>query len=423
MQNALIYDPAACTAFYMAVQARPPRFVHGTLLLLVALLSTLLVWAALTQASLVVRAPGRVRPVTTPMKVGYGGSRDVGSPSGGGRVTAVHVHEGQEVHRGEVLIQLETTRLEHERARQQGLLRAGEAELAGLEYRKIVEGRQYAAAKAKAEADLAQARNESVQAQQRQAIEVRLVELEIQQAEYDAALKRRLVARGLVARDELRKATARVHEVREKVQRARLPVDVRNIEMLQQELELLKENYAIKQTEIAMQYQVKQADVTAVRLALAKLELEYQQAAIRAPIDGIVTLGEVKVGDVIEWGKPVLEIAAQPGFRFEAVVPSEAVGHLRLGMPARIKLDAYDYQRYGTVAGTVVFISPDSGVLEGQRTVTYVVRIALAGDEVGRGAERGRIKLGMAGQGEIVTGQRSLLALFVTKIRQTISLG
>ena len=132
----------------------------------------------------------------------------------------------------------------------------------------------------------------------------------------------------------------------------------------------------------------------------------------------------MKVGDVLEPGKPVVEMARQEGFLFEASVPSEEVGHLRVGMPARIKLDAYDYQRYGTVDGTVCFLSPDSGGGgEEQKTATYTVRIALASDELGRGEFRGRVKLGMAGQADIVTGQESLLSLLVKRIRQTISLG
>ena len=88
-----------------------------------------------------------------------------------------------------------------------------------------------------------------------------------------------------------------------------------------------------------------------------------------------------------------------------------------------MKLDAYDYQRYGTVAGTVTFIAPDSDVLAGQGRATYLVRIELAGEELGRGDFRGQIKLGMAGQADIVTGQESVLALLVKKLRQTISLG
>ena len=127
--------------------------------------------------------------------------------------------------------------------------------------------------------------------------------------------------------------------------------------------------------------------------------------------DGVVTTGGAKVADILERGKPVVEIAAQQGFRFEGAVPSEEVGHLQVGVPARIKLDVYDYRRYGTVAGTAVFISPDSGVPTGQGTATYLVKIELEGEELARGELRGRVKLGMAGQADIVTGQESLLTL------------
>ena len=161
----------------------------------------------------------------------------------------------------------------------------------------------------------------------------------------------------------------------------------------------------------------------AIRIELANLELERQQAIMRAPMDGIVTAGDVKVGDLLERGK------AGSGDRGAAGLPLRSGGTERGGrapaggMPARIKLDAYDYQRYGTVAGTVVFIAPDSGVPAGQHTVTYLVKIQLEGEELERGEFRGRVKLGMAGQAEIVTGQERLLTLLGKRIRQTISLG
>ena len=44
-------------------------------------------------------------------------------------------------------------------------------------------------------------------------------------------------------------------------------------------------------------------------------------------------------------------------------------------------------------------------------------------DEVGRGAWHGRVKLGMAGQAEIVTERESLLRLLLRRIRQSMSLG
>jgi multidrug resistance efflux pump len=423
MRHEQIRDLADCTEFRQTLQARPPRLVHGTLLLLAMLLGTGGLWAALTQAQLVVRAPGRVRPVISPMKVVNSGSGEILSASVGGRVAEVHVREGQEVHQGDLLVRLETERLDNEIAKQRRAIEVGEEEWRQLTHLAELARQQYAAARAKAEAELAQARVEVEQAKQRQAVEVRLADLELQNAAYEETQQRRLVARGFAAPDTLRKATARVREAREKVTRAHVPVDVRHLEVLRQGLILLERDDAMKRQELEMKQGLKQGEVASARLALANLELEHQQAVIRAPTDGIVTTGDVKVGDLLERGKPVVEIAAQRGFRFEAVVPSEEVGHLRLAMPARIKLDAYDYQRYGTVAGTVVFISPDSGVPTGPGMITYLVRIELAGDEVGRGELRQKVKLGMAGQAEIVTGHESLLALLVKRLRQTISLG
>jgi hypothetical protein len=86
-------------------------------------------------------------------------------------------------------------------------------------------------------------------------------------------------------------------------------------------------------------------------------------------------------------------------------------------------IDTYDYQKYGTVQGTVCFISPDSGTGAGQRGAFYLVKIAVEEEEIGRGELRGAVKLGMAGQVEIVNGRESILGLLVKKIRQSISIG
>ena len=128
------------------------------------------------------------------------------------------------------------------------------------------------------------------------------------------------------------------------------------------------------------------------------------------------------MGDILQAGKPVLAIAQQKGLRVDVAVPSKDVAHLKPGMPVRIKLDAYDYEKYGALEGHVEFVSPDSEVLEGQGIAFYLVKIAVANNEVGRGEFRGRVRIGMTGQAEIVTGRDSLLALLTKKIRQTISL-
>jgi multidrug efflux pump subunit AcrA (membrane-fusion protein) len=427
MRDALVLDLADCTEFRQALQARPPKLVHGTAALLVALLGAALAWSAATRANLVVVAPGRVRPVTTPEKVFNAARGEALSASAGGRVISVHFREGDEVMRGALLIRLETERLDNEMARQQRTLRAAETELVGLGHLEALTVRQLEATRAKALAELAQAREDVRRAKERQDAEVRLAQVELDAARDEEGQLRVLLGRQAAARADLIRASRKTREAQEKLAKARLPVDESRVPVAERALELVERDYALKREELGLKRAVKQGEVEAARIALAGLGLERKLAEIRAPRDGVVIKGDVKPGDVLEPGKPVLELARQEGFLFEGSVPSEEVGHLRVGMAARIKLDAYDYQRYGTVRGTVCFVSPDSGVegeKEGQeRAVRYTVRIALASDRLGRGEFRGRVKLGMAGQADIVTGRESLLSLLVKRLRQTIRLG
>ena len=206
--------------------------------------------------------------------------------------------------------------------------------------------------------------------------------------------------------------------------RARLPVDESRVPVAERASELVDQDYALKREELKLKRASKQGEIESARIELANRELERQFAEIRAPIDGVVIKGDIKLGDILEPGKPVFELARQEGFLFEGSVPSDEVGHLKVGMPARIKLDAYNYQQYGAVDGIVRFLSPDSGRGEGEeRAVNYTVRIELASDSLGRGEFHGQVKLGMTGQADIVTGHQSLLSLLVKRIRRTISLG
>lgn len=59
-----ILDLSQCTDAKRAMVARPPRIVRGTLVTLVALLGSGLVWSATSKTEIVVKAPGRVRPIT-----------------------------------------------------------------------------------------------------------------------------------------------------------------------------------------------------------------------------------------------------------------------------------------------------------------------------------------------------------------------
>jgi multidrug efflux pump subunit AcrA (membrane-fusion protein) len=423
MRNDLVLDLNDCTEFRQALQARPPRIVHGTTGLLVALLGTALAWSAGTRANLVVLAPGRVRPVTTPTKVYVAARGEVLGTGVGGRVVEIHAREGDRVKKGDLLIRLETERLDNEITKQTRMLRDAQEELAHLGRLEDLTTCQLGAARARAAAELAQARAEVLRAEGQQEAEVRLVQVELDTANQEERQLRVLVSRQAAPRADLTKAELKGREAREKMAKVRLPLDWSRVTVAERALELVERDHAVKLGELRLRSAAKRGEVEATRIELATRELERQLAEIRSPIDGVVIKGDVKVGDIVEPGKPVVELAQQGGFVFEASVSSEDIGHLRAGMAARIKLDAFDYQRYGTVGGTVRFLSPDSGVAGEGGMIKYTVRVALASDEVGRGEFRGRVRLGMTGQAEIVTGHESVLSLLVKRIRQTIRLG
>jgi multidrug resistance efflux pump len=423
MRNNLIVDLAECSEFRQTLQARPPRIVHGTALLLSMLLGAALVWSAVTQADLVVRAPCLVRPVTSPLDSSAGVIGEKVSVARTGRVVEVNFQVGSRVKQGDVLIRLDTERIANDIKVRQRTITAGKTDLVELDKQEKFLGQKYQVDRARAEQELDQAREEVRQAKERQEAEIAQAEAELAQTQHEEAVLRKLVPKGAASASELVKASAQARVARANLQKAMVVLDDSKVRIAAAALDQLAKDHDLRHSELEIKREAKKRELDTTAAELANLELERKETVLYAPTDGVVTSGEVRVGDTLEAGRAALAIAQEQGFRVDVAVPSAEIGHLREGMVARIKLDAYDYQRYGTVTGTVYQISPDSQRPEGQPTVSYTVKIKLQGDEVGQGDHHGRVKLGMSGTAEIVTGQESIFSLLVRKVRQTISLG
>jgi multidrug resistance efflux pump len=278
-------------------------------------------------------------------------------------------------------------------------------------------------ARATARAELEAAEDELAKARAQKDADLRILKVELAAATDAEQRARVLRGRGAASEAEYVEAASRLKESRERLEKTQQPLSEGKLKVLRQRLAVVGNDYEVRLKELDVRKAARQAEIDASRKELDMLRQEQERAVLVAPQDGIVTTPEVKVGDLLAPGKEVLEVASEDGFRFEAAVPSEEVGHLRVGMPVRLKLDAFDYQRYGTVSGTIAAISADSRVSQNGSGVLYAVQVVLDGDELGHGEFRGRVKLGMAGQAEVVTGHETLLSLLVKKIRQTISLG
>jgi adhesin transport system membrane fusion protein len=102
----------------------------------------------------------------------------------------------------------------------------------------------------------------------------------------------------------------------------------------------------------------------------------------------------------------------------EVRIESKDSGHIKVGAPANIKFTTYDSSLYGTVQGTVEYLSattftPQAGQipLPGQTPGEpyYKAIIGISRDSVGTGSLTRPVTPGMVIQAQIVTGSKSIV--------------
>jgi multidrug efflux pump subunit AcrA (membrane-fusion protein) len=146
---------------------------------------------------------------------------------------------------------------------------------------------------------------------------------------------------------------------------------------------------------------------------------EMQPTTIAAPVSGqITTLEAGNAGMVLQAGQTVATIAPA-GARLvaEVRVPNQDIAFIQKGLPAKLKVDAFPFQDYGTIEGTVIEVSPDAQ-FDKDLGSFYKVTIAPKQTEI---AARGRnmpLRLGLTLTAEIVTERKSILSLILEPFRE-----
>lgn len=167
----------------------------------------------------------------------------------------------------------------------------------------------------------------------------------------------------------------------------------------------------------------------AARLQLAETETELSQGrgevqnqsdrldrtAVRAPVRAIVNhLYVDTVGGVVRPGDPLAELTPADGdLIVEAKIRPSDRGELHVGLPAKVKITAYDYAIFGALDGTLTEISADTLPEEsGERFYRVKVRVARAGF-----AAQGKpMYPGMTANVDIVVGQRTMLQYVLSPV-------
>ena len=155
---------------------------------------------------------------------------------------------------------------------------------------------------------------------------------------------------------------------------------------------------------------------------LAKAARRHELVRLTAPADGIVqSVAKYSEGSVVREAERLITlIPLDSGLEADVDVPARDIGLVRTGQKVRMKLDAFPFQRYGVVEGTVRMISPDGSLEGGEastestdlqgRDVVYKTRVVLTGKAL-RGVPRDfRLIPGMTLTAEINLGTRTVMS-------------
>lgn len=237
-----------------------------------------------------------------------------------------------------------------------------------------------------------------------------------------------LVEAGAIAQEEVFRAEQAIREREQAViqNQGNLEKTLTESDRLTAELERQQAEGQRSQIELQQQLQQLereasdiQARIEETEALLKAAETRLDQMHIYAPCDGVVLSLDIEnQGEVVQLGQTIAEVAPQDApLILSAVLPSRDAGLIETGMPVNVKLDAFPYQDYGIVSGTVLAISPNAKNNE-QMGVVYEVDIALEKDYVMHENAPVTLQAGQTANAEIVVRRQRILELILDPIRQ-----
>lgn len=138
---------------------------------------------------------------------------------------------------------------------------------------------------------------------------------------------------------------------------------------------------------------------------------------LTSPVDGTVqTVDITTVGGVVTSAQPIVTIVPENAeLIIEADVLNKDIGYVFAGQEVSVKLDTFSFQKYGTVDGKIIYVSP-SAIEDERRGLIYKIKVAIDRTSfVVNGAEV-PISSGMSGTAEIKIEERRIIEFFLEPI-------
>lgn len=412
-------------------EAPVPLSSHVALYTVLALLVIAILWSIFGSVDRIVVAPGKIA-TRTPLIVMQ--------PYSTSRILQMHVQPGDHVRKGQVLVsfdpafaQADVASLGHKVRSLTAEVERLEAQLAGLPFtaaddadsERKTQQQIFDQEHSNFAAELAQ-RDSRIAATNAQ---LRTTEASIKAytAQLEMANKVVTIFEGLLAQKagaplDLMKAQSSAIDVQMRLTNA--TGDFKRLSDQRAEALAEKNAYLDKWRSDHNQQLVKdRQDLAEASETLNKAHKLKDFADIRAPADAtVLEIADRSVGSVLREAETLLTLVPDNADLYvEANVPSRDISHLEVGNSVRIKLEAYPFQKYGTLSGRLDVISADSVAVkeDEQEKRVYHVRVHLL-DRPQEIARRGLlIRPGMVITAEIKTGRRSIASYVMHPILRT----
>jgi adhesin transport system membrane fusion protein len=168
-------------------------------------------------------------------------------------------------------------------------------------------------------------------------------------------------------------------------------------------------------------------DLAGLEQIMAQRREQLGRTVVTSPTDGVVRNIRITTrGGVAKPGEEIMQIVpVDDDLLFEAKVKPADIAFVKPGLPATIKLDAYDYTIYGSFEGVVTYISVDTLSDEARNfnePAYYRVQVKTRGSDIKqRAGRRIEIQTGMTASVEIKTGANTVLKYLTKPITKTLS--
>ena len=394
------------------------------LIVIALVLVATVVWACRAEVDRVVRVEGKIIPAGRAQNIQH---------LEGGILAAIDTQEGAVVKKGDVLLVIDNTTAEAGLSETQvklagQQLRAArlEAESKGLDSMTIPGNLDGFKSMEETERQLFRVRRQKLEQEQQIFIEQihqrtsELQEVEGRRAllagELETARKRMELYTNMAAKN----AASSLEVLEAKSREQRLLTELNDAEGSRPKLKSAIAEAEARVAEAATHLRADaQAELSATLMEIDRLQQimttqndRYSRTEIRAPADGIVNRVNVTtVGGVVKPGDTLIELVpTTDGVLLEAKARPADRGELRTGLPAKVKVSAYDVGELGSLTGHVVEVSADTVPdPKGEPFYRVVIRVdALPEAYAGK-----QILPGMTITGDVVIGRRTI-AKYIT---------